>query len=245
MAACPDCGLILQTLDLPCPVCAQAPDAPVVDGWTLHEFSKSFRAHYLIRPKTDKFLDGLNQWLAREPGLVNVIPRVHRSRRGDLKGATLTCIASAEPQDHCFRIFRIPMLKGHLGVRSRDLGEVLNEWAETHPALKRMNDQVWAPFGVPTECWLTAVGPSEFTAAAASPRVGERTARRIFWRECALVWTTLIAVLVALGFFASVTHTWAIIGPVALAVSLYVANRLQSRRMKHRFDRSSLRGKAH
>lgn len=159
MVVCPQCRLVLQTLDLPCPACSEPSDVAEVDRWTLHEYSKTFRTRHLVRPNTDAFVEQVSRWMAMEPGLVHVAPVVHRDRSGVVRGATLTCLASSRPAVDTFRLFRLPLARGVMGVRHRDLGEVLNLWADEHPDHTRVSHQVLSSAGVPVECWLLAKGP--------------------------------------------------------------------------------------
>ena len=174
MITCPHCGLVLQTLDLPCPACVDPSPNPDFDPWTLHEFSQSFRTRHLVRPRTDAFVAELNAWLANQPGLVHVAPIIHRDHHGTVSGATLTCVASSRPATETFRFFRLPLLHHPWGVRRKDLGEVLNWWTDEYPDYTRASHQVISSSGVPIECWLLSKGPPAFdgmTAAAPSARV--------------------------------------------------------------------------
>ena len=157
VVSCPHCGLVLQTLDLPCPVCSQS--SPVDENdWTLHEYSKTFETRHLFRPKTDAFAAELNAWLAEQPGLVRVAPIIHFDSHGVVRGATLTCTASSRPALESFRLFRLP-LRRFIGRPRKDIGKDLNRWADEHPDLTRVGHQVMKSYGVPVECWVLARGP--------------------------------------------------------------------------------------
>ena len=168
--SCPECGLILQTLDLPCPVCAPIPTDAPPDSWTLHEFSKTFKTRHLYRPVPDQFIVELNHWMTSEPGLCHVTPLIHRDRHGAVSGMTLTCTASSRRVDGVFQVHRM-LLASALGLHRRELGVVLNEWSDAHPDLTRVSHQVLSSAGVPLECWLLSFGPRSSPTADAQMKV--------------------------------------------------------------------------
>jgi hypothetical protein len=192
---------------------------PAQHGWTLHEFSKTFRTRHLVRPDTDRFVEELNSWMATQPGLVRVAPIIHRDRYGTVRSATLTCYASSAPAVDTFRFFRLPLLIGKTGWKHRDLGEVLNGWADEHPDYKRVWHAVLSSAGVPTECWVLSVGPPPLPVPSKpkSPRFRGAVLRRRFGA------VMLFAVVVALmAVVEEATHTAGALGGLTLLASLLV-----------------------
>lgn len=176
---CPECGSLLQSLDLPCSRCSSGIDQS--DAWAAHEFSKTFRTRHLIRPRTDEFVRQLNVWLAHQPGLLHVSFVVHRDRQGTVRGVTLTCVASSLPVLVTFQFHRLVLLRKSVGWSHVDPGEALNTWAENHPDRTRVGHVVLSAAGVPTECWLLSKGslpdatvwaPAEKGAPSSSPNEG-------------------------------------------------------------------------
>lgn len=229
--SCPDCGVLLQTHDLACPICATASGAPpAVDFWTVHEHSKSFRTRHLVRPRTDRFVDEINSWLEWQPGIVDVRPLIHRDWHGVVKGATVTYTSSSVTQDVAFHIFRVPLTWAGSGLLSKSVAEALNDWRDTHPRLTRVNHQVWSPYGRPLECWLTAMGSRTDILAVQHASGGPEQGPRLLKTEAVkmlLIAATLVSLL---SLFASATGTWPVIGPVAGAAAVWGAVGLRRRR---------------
>lgn len=218
-AACPDCGLVLQTLDLPCPVCGPDRQELAAHSWTLHEFSKTFRTRHLIRPVLDHFVSELNRWMANEPGLASVSPLVHRDRHGVVSGVTLTCKASSEPVDGVFRLHRL-LLAGALGLHRRELGVVLNEWNDSHPDLTRVGHQVLSSAGVPLECWLLSFGPRSSSSAEADGTPRSPVRFPLAFRSVVAVLFFLF-VLLSVAAVGTATHTESWVDPFALAIAAF------------------------
>lgn len=216
---CPECGLVLQTLDLPCPACGPEFGEPQADCWTLHEYSKTFKTRHLYRPALDGFVSELNAWLESQPGLVSVIPLIHRDRHGVVSGVTLTCKASSRPVDGVFRLHRM-LLAGTLGIRRRELGTVLNEWGDKHPDLVRVGHQVLSSAGVPLECWLLSFGSRSSPSAADGAQAGGPV-------RFPLAFRTLVAllffmfVLLAIAAVGTATNTKSWVDPFALCIALF------------------------
>lgn len=158
MVSCPDCHLVLQSLDLPCPACGPVAEPIAADWWTLHEYSKSFSFRHTIRPNVDAFVQRLNQWLAVQPGLVRVTPSIDFDARGTVRSATFTCLASSRPAAHGFRLYRLVAKPRSLTARPLDVGAALNRWNDRHPDQTRIWHQVLRCYGTPVECWLLAEG---------------------------------------------------------------------------------------
>jgi hypothetical protein len=221
VVSCPDCGLVLQTLDLPCPACS----APRLEfdetDWTLHEYSKTFQTRHLVRPKTDAFVAQLNLWLAEQPGLVHVAPIIHFDNHGVARGATLTCTASSRPALETFQFFRLPLHR-FFGRPRKDIGSDLNRWADRHPDLTRVSHQVTKSYGVPVECWVLARGPAVPVPQALVPpqevKKGDirvATTGRVV--VSILVFLALVATFMVIG---AVTGTLVWTGPVTLVGAL-------------------------
>lgn len=158
MVSCPDCHLVLQSLDLPCPACGPAAEPIDVDWWTLHEYSRSFAVRHRFRPDADAFVERLNAWLGAQPGLVHVTPDIDFDGRGVARGATLTCLASSRPAVAGFRLHRLTVRPRSSTVRALDVGAALNRWGDAHPDQTRVWHQVLRCYGTPVECWLLAEG---------------------------------------------------------------------------------------
>src|SRR2546429_2129557 len=92
---CPDCGMLLQTLDLPCPRCSGR------EQWSepaTHRYSKTF--HYKWRPygyQPERVVEELNGWLETQPGLQQLTMSIHVAPGPVIRGVTLNCTASDEP----------------------------------------------------------------------------------------------------------------------------------------------------
>ncbi len=171
MVICPSCGLLLQTLDLPCPGCSDPVEGlPPGVASTLHEYSKTFTARHLVRPNVDRTLDEINAWLATQPGLRDAWPTVHRGYGAEVRAVTMTCLASSEPVAETMSLHRIAMARGSVAWGSKDLGLALNEWAEQHPDLLRVRHGVRSHAGIDMECWVVASGP--YRPAYIAPVVG-------------------------------------------------------------------------
>jgi hypothetical protein len=156
--ACPTCGLVLQTLDLPCPACGQIPLEIDVDSWTLHEYSKTFHNRRRYIPEPDALIAELNYWLATQPGLVGVAPIVHRDRHGAVKGVTLTCTASSKAAQGVFQFHRLQLSRS-LGAPRIDFGSALNQWHDNYPALTRVQHWVFTREDGSIESWVLSFGP--------------------------------------------------------------------------------------
>lgn len=194
---CPSCSLILQTLDLPCPVCATSPMSVEADAWTLHEYSKTFHNHRRYVPEPDALIAELNYWMATQPGLVGVAPIIHRNGQGAVKGVTLTCTASSRLAPRIFRFDRIK-LASSLGFKHRDLGPVLNEWHDAHPEFDRVQHFMIAGADGLAECWVLSFGPRSSESLGRDPGSAPplRLSPAVRIPATALLW---IAVLVIVG----------------------------------------------
>jgi hypothetical protein len=230
--SCPECGLVLQTLDLPCPVCAQVDTSPLHDAdlQTLHRFAKSFRTRHWLAPRPDGLIEKLNAWLSAEPGLVHVHPQLHRDHHDVVSGATVDCYASSLDPGYAFRFDRINLLQGKLGMGSRDAGAMLNDWAEHHPQRTQLGHTVFARNGRPTECWLVSRGPRDDPPPAPfkPPRVRLGVPLTLF-----LGVMLFVGILTSIIIVASATNTlgwigfisWPAAGVGTVLVLRYLANR--------------------
>ena len=192
---CPSCGLILQTLDLPCPACARSGLAVEVDAWTLHEHSKTFHNRRRYVPEPDALIAELNYWLAVQPGLVAVAPILHRNGQGAVKGVTLTCTASSRPAPLVFRLDRMKLATG-LGFKQRDLGPVLNEWHDAHPDSHRVQHFVMTGADGLAECWVLSTGPRQGEGPVEDPGPAPpvRLSLAVRIPGTALLWLSVLAV---------------------------------------------------
>ena len=193
---CPECGLILQTLDLPCPACVGQPLHDEVDGWTLHEYSKTFHNRRRYTPDPDALIAELNYWMATQPGLVGVAPLIHRDRQGAVKGVTLTCTASSRPAVLVFRFHRIK-LAGSLGFKRQDLGAALNDWHDKNPTFERVHHIVLTSAGVPMECWVLSAGRRSEVETGNDPGQAPpvRLSRAVRLPAAALLWMVALGVV--------------------------------------------------
>jgi hypothetical protein len=216
---CPGCGLVLQTLDLPCPACSDESVEVPVDAWTVHEYSQTFRARHLVRPRPSKLVREMNTWLAAQPGVVDATLQLHPGFGGEISAATLTCIASSRPTPEVLSVHRIPLSRGAVAWSSSDLGLALNEWADHHPDLIRVRHGVRAQFGVEIDCWLVASGPY-----ALDPGVCDPGRPSSLWSQSLL---TLLRVtpwfLLCAAFLAVVAVVGAVVGNGAWAVPTMIA----------------------
>jgi hypothetical protein len=202
-----------------------------VDTWTLHEHSISFRTRHLVRPRTERFIDHLNAWLQCQPGLVDVRPLIERDWHGVVKGATLTYASSSVTQDVAFRIFRMPLTWRGSGLGGSSVAQALNDWGEANPTLVRAHHQTWGMHGRPLECWITAMGPrADIPAAGPALRIRERGPSQVSV-EMAKLLTTVAVVLTVLSLIATLTNSWPVMGPLALAASIWTA--IWFRRTRH------------
>src|SRR5262249_44124170 len=100
------------------------------------------------------------------------------------------------------RFERISLLRGKLGLRSDNAGEVINGWIDRHPEREGVSFTVLTRAHQPTECWLLSKGPRE-----GAPEILSRSLRLSVWLRrlaaLALV-TTITSVVLVIG---AVTHT--------------------------------------
>ena len=231
---------MLQTLDLPCPVCGPAAASPLhdADPETLHRFVKSFRTRHVIAPRPGDLVEKVNAWLQREPGLVHVEMRVHRDAHDIVSGMTLDCYASSRDPGYAFRIDRQSLLVGKTGFRSADVGETLNAWDERHPLRRRIDQVVFARNSRPTQCWVLSTGhredsePDPFRAPAPlSGCVYPFVAFMLF-----------VGILVSIVIAASATNTLGWVGPTSWPVAMvatFVILRLIGKRNRRKATRPS------
>jgi hypothetical protein len=164
-----------------------------VDGWTLHEYSKTFHNRRRYTPEPDALIAELNYWMATQPGLVGVAPIIHRNGQGLVKGVTLTCTASSRSVPLVFRFDRIK-LAGSLGFKQRDLGPVLNQWNDEHPEFSRVLHRIIpGPDGL-AECWVLSAGPKSAVGDDPGPAPPVRLSRAVRIPATALLWIVLLCV---------------------------------------------------
>jgi hypothetical protein len=155
---CPQCGSLLQTLDLPCPVCV-AEVAPPPDDLK-HTFSKTFQNRTAYQYRPDAFVTTLNRWLMEQRTLERLGVNIHLDRQALVRGVTLDCTSGSEPATAAFQFARIPSAKGIVFARNhQDLGQALNAWVEMHPHFRRLNNWVMSMNGRPVETWLLYAMP--------------------------------------------------------------------------------------
>ena len=205
MESCPDCGLVLQTLDLPCPVCGPADGSPLRDAdlLTLHKYAKSFRTRHWFRPQPNRFVAAVNRWLDCQPGLAQVSWSLQRDHHGIASGLTLTCFASSRDPGCAFRFERISLLRGRLGLRSHDVGHVLNRWADVHPDREIVSHVAFSRMHQPTECWLLSKGPRDSTP----PVTVEPSARLGVWLRALFALALCVGIIILVAAAGSFTHT--------------------------------------
>jgi hypothetical protein len=149
---CPECGSPLQTLDLPCPVCA-------FHGETSkdlqHTFSKTFEIRTAYRYKPEELVEKVNTFLWLQHTVDRLSTTIHRDRQGLVKGMTLTCVAGSEPASTAFQFARIRLVTGDFLPRKRqDVGVALNDWMESHPSFRLANTWTISMNGRPVEVWV-------------------------------------------------------------------------------------------
>lgn len=233
MVTCPTCGLVLQTLDLPCPACSTNTTTDF-DAATLHEYSEAFRTRHWFRPDPGHFADELSAWLATQSGVVGVTPTLHFDAHGTVKGATLTCLASSRPVPYSHRIFYLPLLDGALGWKRLELAAVLTEWSDSHPDYERVAHMTRTRMGQATECWLVARGPA---VQFSSPSEPQRTLGLAVWGRRISVLSIFCALVGLLMVVLTVTGTAHLLGGLVLATAAFatpvIAGRLWQREPAH------------
>lgn len=155
MERCPDCGSPLQTLDLPCPVCTFHDET----GQDLHHtFSKTFEIRTAYSYKPDELVHMVNAFLWQQHTLERLSANIHLDRQGLVRGMTVHCVAGPEPVPAAFQFARIRCVTGDLLPRKRqDVGVTLNNWAESHPSYRRVNNWVISMHGRAVEVWVLYV----------------------------------------------------------------------------------------
>jgi len=149
---CPDCGSPLQTLDLPCPLCAFH-DETSKD--LHHTFSKTFEIRTAYRYRPEELVQKVNAFLWEQHTLDRLSTTFHRDRQGLVGGMTLTCVAGPEPVPVAFQFERIRLVTGDLLARKRqDVGVALNDWAEKNPSFRLANTWVISIHGRSVEVWV-------------------------------------------------------------------------------------------
>jgi hypothetical protein len=154
---CPQCGTPIQTLDLPCPVCASHEQER---DELRHGFSKTFeiRTAYSYKPET--LVQNVNAFLWQQHTVDRLSANLHLDRQALVRGVTLHCVAGIQPVYAAFQFTRIRLAEGYLLPRKRrDVGTALNDWAESHPSFRRVNHWVISSNGRPVEVWLLYVTP--------------------------------------------------------------------------------------
>jgi len=154
MFVCPECGSVLQTMDLPCPECAVGADIEEDASASLHEYSRTFRTRTAVRYRPAALAKDVSAWLATQDGLLGVSLIFHRDVQGLTCGATATCQASLHLTGAKFQVVHVPLAAGLLGKRRISPGDALNAWADGLPSAWRLNHWVFARAGVPTELWI-------------------------------------------------------------------------------------------
>ena len=218
MVTCPSCGLVLQTLDLPCPACSTTAGTARADAATLHEYSEAFTTHHWFRPEPGRFADELSAWLATQPGVVNVAPTLHFDSHGTVKGATLTCLASSRPVPFSLRIFFLPLLEGTLGWKRRELGKVLTDWNDAYPDYERVAHMTRTRMGQDTECWLVARGPAVQLSTRSEPH---RSLGLAIWGRRFTAFSIFCMLVGVLMVVLTLTGTAHVLGGLVLAVAIF------------------------
>lgn len=204
MVRCPECGLPLQSLDLPCPVCLAAEEAP--DAFLAHTYSKTLHNRQALRGRYGGLIQDVNAWLAEQPGLIDAWLTFHRGFGGEVTAITVTCAASGQPTTQALSLHRLPLTQGAVARRSRDLGTALNEWGHEHPDLAPVRQTVLQTAGVDLDCWVTASGPYVPALAPSARdhrplwlRAVESTLRAVPYLLFCAALMSIVAVLGAIG----------------------------------------------
>ena len=172
MLACPECGGVLQTVDLPCPQCALGGDLDD-DPSSLHEYSRTFRNRTAYRYRPAALATEISRWLGDQDGLLGVSLVFHRDLQALTGGATATCQASLRLTGARFQVAHVALAAGFLGQRRVAPGDALNRWADSNPSAWRLNHWIFSRGGVPTELWILYADGAAPSPSAAVRGQGE------------------------------------------------------------------------
>jgi hypothetical protein len=153
MLACPECGTVLQTVDLPCPECALAVPADD-DPSSLHEYSRTFRNRTAYRYRPSVLASEISTWLAKQDSLLGVSLIFHRDLQALTGGATATCQASMRLTGARFQVAYVALAGRIFGQGRVSPGDALNGWADHNPSAWRLNHWIFTRGGVPAELWV-------------------------------------------------------------------------------------------
>jgi hypothetical protein len=225
-------------LDLPCPVCGPAEVSPLHDAdiATLHKYAKSFRTRHLIAPRPDDVIEKLNAWLSVEPGLVHVVPQIHRDHHDVVSVITVTRFASSRNPDFAFRLERVSLLIGKLRLHSRDVGEMLKDWAEAHTRRERVAHTVFARSGRPTQCWILSKGPRDDVA----PEPFKERARFGIGLGLFFGVSLFVGIIATVIIIASITNTlwFGVAAWPTACVGTPITLRLLAKRQRRKYERA-------
>ena len=169
MQLCPLCGTPLQTLDLPCAVCATQEEER---DDLRHRFSKTFEIRTAYGYKPDTLVQNVNDFLWQQHTVDQLSANIHLDRQALVRGVTLHCVAGLVPVFAPFQFARIRLADGYLLPRNRrDVGTALNDWGEMHPSFRRVNHWVISTNGRPVEVWVLFVMPRNLPIESSDPAV--------------------------------------------------------------------------
>ena len=163
MLRCPYCGSPIQTLDLPCAICAS--NAQPTDELR-HSYTRSFDTRGASRSRPEDFLAQINHWLFHEETLEELSVQMHTNEQGLVRAMTFSCIASSRRKPLAFQFDRVRLAQSTLIVRDpQDIARTLVAWSGAHPGVQRLNNWIVALNGRPLETWVLFASPRVIDAA--------------------------------------------------------------------------------
>src|SRR5690242_8246183 len=105
MQLCPLCGTPLQTLDLPCAVCATQEEER---DDLRHRFSKTFEIRTAYGYKPDTLVQNVNDFLWQQHTVDQLSANIHLDRQALVRGVTLHCVAGLVPVFAAFSVRQDP-----------------------------------------------------------------------------------------------------------------------------------------
>lgn len=155
---CPDCGLLVPSLDEPCPNCASG-IAPEDDEVVPYAYAKTFTLRHTLfgsyRP--ENLVAETNEWLTGERGLLDIPSLIINRSQGIVADLTLSCVGINKPTGRLFQIEKLVLVKGQFRRRGSTLGEGLNSWRDANPNRQLLRFVPHSAAGVVFEVWLLFV----------------------------------------------------------------------------------------
>lgn len=145
---CEICGTPLQTLDLPCPLCD-----PI--EITEHVTTIQNRHRGLFRNRPTRFVDDINEWLARQSGLLGLTFALSWDVATVVREITITYVVGHVDTEFDFRFDRVALTKDPLALFGRTtVGSALERWAAEHSDRQPVTHVAGESAGIPFELWI-------------------------------------------------------------------------------------------